>query len=480
MWPGRASSERLGAGGSLSVEVDVENVGQRPGSQVVQLYVAPPDGGRRTPAGRLRPVKQLKGFVKVYLAPGEKQTVTMELNERSFAYYDVADEAWPVVMARYGGRDPDNSVAALHRDEAGWYVDPGRYELLIGTSSAATPVRLAVEVEGSRRPLAGGARGLTEQFAGNARVSVGLRRQAGKQGSEAMANLSQWLFARRLTAPPSWAGWTCDRHRRRGPGRPFDFWPFPVALGVAALPPRPFPAPPPTPEEAALDRWNAGVVMLVAGLSVVGALMAWWASSDFSSASDISQQALHQSTEYQTVQAEQNGYVEYSARLAQLYEGHTIAESTLYNQAATAWGAENSQTAEGLESQARVEGAQERALAPGFICYYPSYYGQQGQVGFNIAQEEATETIGACLQPDQDVTTLRTDDQAHVDALEAAAQAERTKAAQVVLAGAFAIVSVFFLTLAYLGWRHKRARFLAPGVVAIAVAVGLSAFAGWA
>lgn len=239
------------------------------------------------------------------------------------------------------------------------------------------------------------------------------------------------------------------------------------------------PAPPPTPEEAALDRWNAGVVMLVAGLSVVGALMAWWASSDFSHASDISQQALHQSTAYQTVKAEQDGYVQYGSRLAQLYQEHTIAESTLYNQGASAWGAGDTSTAESLEAQARVEGAQERAIDPGFICYYPSGYGLQGQVDFNIAQEEATEAIGACLQPDQDVTALRTDDQAHVDALESAAQTERTKAAQVVLAGAFAIVSVFFLTLAYLGWRHKRARFLAPGVMAIGVALGLSAFAGW-
>jgi hypothetical protein len=41
------------------------------------------------------------------------------------------------------------------------------------------------------------------------------------------------------------------------------------------------PAPPPTPEEASLDRWNAGVVIVVAGLSVVGALLAWWASSEF-------------------------------------------------------------------------------------------------------------------------------------------------------------------------------------------------------
>jgi hypothetical protein len=240
------------------------------------------------------------------------------------------------------------------------------------------------------------------------------------------------------------------------------------------------PAPPPAPEEAALDRWNAGVVMLVAGLSMVGAVMAYWASSDFSKASDISQQALTESTQYQTVKAEQDGYVLFGARLAQLDEEHTVAESSLYSQAAAARGKDDSQTAESLEAEARVEAAQDRALSPGYVCYWPSNYGWQGQVDFNIGQEKSTEVIGACLQPDQDVTTLRTSDQAAVSALERAAQDQRDKAAQVVLAGAFAIVSVFFLTLTYLGWRHRRARFLTPGVLAIAVAVGLSAFAGWA
>ena len=49
--------------------------------------------------------------------------------------------------------------------------------------------------------------------------------------------------------------------------------------------------------------------MLVAGLSIVGALLAWWASSEFSLASSLSQQALQEATQYQTVKAEQDGYV---------------------------------------------------------------------------------------------------------------------------------------------------------------------------
>ncbi len=80
---------------------------------------------------------------------------------------------------------------------------------------------------------------------------------------------------------------------------------------MAALPGRQGPAPPPTPEEAALDRWNAGVVMLVVGLSVVGTILAFWASSQFSSASGLSQQAVQEVTQYQTVKAEQDGYVDF-------------------------------------------------------------------------------------------------------------------------------------------------------------------------
>jgi beta-glucosidase len=150
----RLSAGRLVPGGRVVVEVEVENIGDRPGSEVVQVYVAPPGGGRRHPSGRLRPAKQLKGFAKVALAPGEREVVTVTLVERSFAYYDVADEAWPAEMARYGGHDPDQSMAALHRAQAGWYVDAGRYEVLVGRSSDDITAVLPIEIEGGPGPLA--------------------------------------------------------------------------------------------------------------------------------------------------------------------------------------------------------------------------------------------------------------------------------------------------------------------------------------
>jgi beta-glucosidase len=94
----------LRAGEPLTVTVGISNVGQRTGSHVVQLYVG--DTESRLP----RPDRELKGFAKVQLAPGERTEVTFNLGLRSFA-------AW----------DPEV------RD---WLVEPGEFEVMIGSSSA--------------------------------------------------------------------------------------------------------------------------------------------------------------------------------------------------------------------------------------------------------------------------------------------------------------------------------------------------------
>lgn len=240
------------------------------------------------------------------------------------------------------------------------------------------------------------------------------------------------------------------------------------------------PAPPPTPEEASLDRWNAGVVMLVAGLSVVGALMAWWASSNFSLASDQSQQAVQEATQYQTVKAQQDGYIEFGARLSEAYQEHTVAASSLFSEAANAWVTNQGARAQSLETQARVEGAQERALIPGFVCYWPSNWGPGGSVTYDVRPLQASELELPCVEPDQDPSALRTQDQSHQDALEQAAATDRSTAQAIVLAGALVIVAVFFLTLSYLGWRHRRARSLGAGVLAVGVALGVTVLAGLA
>jgi beta-glucosidase len=153
----RLGSGHLVRGGRLSLSVDLENVGGRAGSQVVQVYIAPPGGGCPHPAHPLRPVKQLKAFGKARLAPGEKTTLQVDLPERAFAFYDAGDEAWPGIMARYNGHDPDRSTPALHRAKAGWYVATGRYRVMVGTSSADMAFSLDVDVEGGAEPLPGDA-----------------------------------------------------------------------------------------------------------------------------------------------------------------------------------------------------------------------------------------------------------------------------------------------------------------------------------
>ena len=80
---------------TLTVSVDVENVGAVPGKEVVQLYIAPAKGGF------IRPVRELKGFEKIELAPGEKKTVRFALDKRSFAVWDTRQHDWYVEDGEY-------------------------------------------------------------------------------------------------------------------------------------------------------------------------------------------------------------------------------------------------------------------------------------------------------------------------------------------------------------------------------------------
>ncbi len=75
-----------------TIHVTVTNTGHQAGSEVVQLYVAPPK------AALARPNRELKGFAKVFLAPGESKTVSMELNDRSFAVWS---DGWKIQKGTY-------------------------------------------------------------------------------------------------------------------------------------------------------------------------------------------------------------------------------------------------------------------------------------------------------------------------------------------------------------------------------------------
>lgn len=88
---------------TLTVSCTVKNTGSRAGMEVVQLYV------RDKESSVARPVKELKGFEKVSLAPGESKRVAFSLDKRAFAYYETAI--------------------------SDWFVEYGEYEILIGASS---------------------------------------------------------------------------------------------------------------------------------------------------------------------------------------------------------------------------------------------------------------------------------------------------------------------------------------------------------
>ena len=72
----------------VTVSFEVTDTGSRPGAEIAEVYVGEPHSGIP------RPVKELKGFVKVFLKPGETRTVSVPLGSRAFSYYDVKQHRW--------------------------------------------------------------------------------------------------------------------------------------------------------------------------------------------------------------------------------------------------------------------------------------------------------------------------------------------------------------------------------------------------
>ncbi len=103
---------------TLSVSVDVTNTGRIAGKETVQLYVRDLTGSCR------RPDKELKGFGKIALEPGETKTITFTLDKRSFAWYNT--------------------------EIKDWYAANGTYELLIGASSRDIRLKTQIQMTGSR------------------------------------------------------------------------------------------------------------------------------------------------------------------------------------------------------------------------------------------------------------------------------------------------------------------------------------------
>ena len=124
---------------SVTVTVPVTNTGSRRASEVVQCYVAPPEGG-----GHPRPPQELRAFAKVELEPGETTEVELELGRRAFARWDPANPDLGRLTERLAGF-PMVQVPP-HPSASGWVVDPGTYEIGIGRSSADVAHRIPLEI----------------------------------------------------------------------------------------------------------------------------------------------------------------------------------------------------------------------------------------------------------------------------------------------------------------------------------------------
>ena len=108
-------TKKVKSGQPVEVSLVVTNTGKAAGKEVIQLYVS--DAKSSLP----RPPKELKGFAKVDLKPGEAGTVTLSLDERALAFYDP------------------------HRKK--WVAEPGEFELLVGSSSRDIRLRAKFELK---------------------------------------------------------------------------------------------------------------------------------------------------------------------------------------------------------------------------------------------------------------------------------------------------------------------------------------------
>jgi beta-glucosidase len=100
--PPRLEKERIGPVESTRVLVDVTNAGDRAGDEVVQLYL------RDRVSSVTRPVKELKGFARVTLAPGETKTVALDITSDRLAFWNL---------------------------DMKFVVEPGEFDVLVGPNS---------------------------------------------------------------------------------------------------------------------------------------------------------------------------------------------------------------------------------------------------------------------------------------------------------------------------------------------------------
>jgi beta-glucosidase len=96
------SASSMKINGTVNVSVTVKNTGSRKGAEVVQLYI------RDDYSSVTRPVKELKGFKKIWLEPGQSQTVSFTITPEALSFYNASMK---------------------------WVVEPGDFTIMVGTAS---------------------------------------------------------------------------------------------------------------------------------------------------------------------------------------------------------------------------------------------------------------------------------------------------------------------------------------------------------
>ena len=143
---GSLSSPSFAPGGTVTVTVPVTNTGDRPGCEVVQVYVRPK-------SSRLaRPRTELRGFQKVELQPGETRQVEILLDDRAFAYWDNGSTEHAHLIERLGeGSIVPSDNGPTPRTASGWYIDAGDVEIVVGRSVDDVVEVLPLEISGDAR-----------------------------------------------------------------------------------------------------------------------------------------------------------------------------------------------------------------------------------------------------------------------------------------------------------------------------------------
>ena len=108
------SSQQIPGNGQVTVTVDVQNTGKRQGDDVVQLYV------HDVEASVKRPIKELRGFERISLNPGEKKTVSFTLPAEKLAFWDTNKHAF--------------------------VTEPGAFDIQVGSSSADIQAKTQLQV----------------------------------------------------------------------------------------------------------------------------------------------------------------------------------------------------------------------------------------------------------------------------------------------------------------------------------------------